>query len=410
MSLRTIVRPSFRAFLCLAFVPFLPRAAATATEDIGTAGAAASELEIVLSPQAFFEGIQQGRFDAIVDVRSLEEWNEGHIAGATLVESLASPVVASPRLDALVGCEYCSLALYCRTGARAAQAIRVLRDAGFQGRLHNAMGVSSWVEAGYPLTTEAPSIVPPCHSLLNVSESCHAHWLTQGMPGATLAFVRQDPLLSEEQRRVTTDNSSSTTLPPSEFPILFPDDLFEGIQDGSFSVILDVRTEVTDWATTGRLPNSTILSELFITSSLNGCEFCDIVVYGDSLVQVEQALKALVVANFQGQLYNGLTVNDYVNAGYSLVVEPSVIPACVSNDSVCRPDASAPPNTLAPSTSTTNTGLPTAEQTLSPTSSRVVAPIEDASQAISHYARSSVWIALAAVAAGTWGWVELAAA
>ncbi|GKZ01174.1 hypothetical protein MPSEU_001068800 [Mayamaea pseudoterrestris] len=132
--------------------------------------------------------------------------------------------------------------------------------------------------------------------------------------------------------RKTTEAANST----SAYLLLSPADVYNGMQNGTFGALLDVRTEV-DWSTTSRLPNSTSLSELFASGrSLNGCEYCDIVVYGDTFLQVEQALDAFVVANFRGKLYNGQTLADFQNAGYKLVMASSVVPSCAATDSVAE--------------------------------------------------------------------------
>jgi rhodanese-related sulfurtransferase len=112
-----------------------------------------------LTPKEFLAGNQQGMFNVIIDVRTQSEWNEGHIENATLLENLAS--TGSPEL--LLGCENCTLAVYCRTGSRAAAAITRLQTVyNFQGEVFNALGVNDWTGAGYPLVV-TDSVAPPCN-------------------------------------------------------------------------------------------------------------------------------------------------------------------------------------------------------------------------------------------------------
>lgn len=112
-----------------------------------------------LTSAEFFEGIVSGRFDAVVDVRREDEWKEGHIANATFVENLAS----DGSVDALLGCEDCSIAVYCRSGARAGGAIERLRnDLGFNGDLYNGLGVKQWKEEGFGLV-QTDSVEAPCN-------------------------------------------------------------------------------------------------------------------------------------------------------------------------------------------------------------------------------------------------------
>ena len=125
--------------------------------------------QVELEPDAFWAGMEQGEYDAVIDVRTLEEWNEGHIANATLIENLASDGTA----DDIVGCKACTIAVYCRSGRRAGEAIvRLQTEYGFTGTLYNALGVSQWTEAGYPLVTptEDDSTIPPC--ALFTCDSC----------------------------------------------------------------------------------------------------------------------------------------------------------------------------------------------------------------------------------------------
>ena len=122
--------------------------------------------QVELEPDAFSAGMEQGEYDAVIDVRTLEEWNEGHIANATLIENLASDGTA----DDIVGCKACTIAVYCRSGRRAGEAIvRLQTEYGFTGTLYNALGVSQWTEAGYPLVAD-DSTTPPC--ALFTCDSC----------------------------------------------------------------------------------------------------------------------------------------------------------------------------------------------------------------------------------------------
>ena len=130
-----------------------------------------------LTSDEFYQRVVAGDYDVIVDVRRRDnEWNLGHITGATLVESLAS---YTPNSDTslgspsdLAGCEYCNIIVYCRSGVRAAAAIEILRTEGFQGKLWNGLGVSQWVDAGYDLVT-TESVVPPCTVNRTVSDACY---------------------------------------------------------------------------------------------------------------------------------------------------------------------------------------------------------------------------------------------
>lgn len=84
----------------------------------------------------------------LLDVRTLEEWNEGHLKGAkrvTLSETgFADQVKAvfDPGKPVVV---------YCRSGKRSAKAAVLLQSAGFT-RVHDMDGgITAWQKAGKPV-------------------------------------------------------------------------------------------------------------------------------------------------------------------------------------------------------------------------------------------------------------------
>lgn len=139
-----------------------------------------------LSPDVFHQRVVSGDYDVIVDVRRREdEFNLGHVPGATLVESLASFVAGSTstgRPSDLAGCEYCDIIVYCRSGARASVAIGILRENGFKGRLWNGQGTMQWENAGYDLVT-TDSFTPPCTVNQTASEECYSKFISYSGDG-----------------------------------------------------------------------------------------------------------------------------------------------------------------------------------------------------------------------------------
>ena len=85
---------------------------------------------------------QEGAF--ILDVREPSEWNEAHIAGATLIPlgELASRVSELPKDKEIV--------VVCRSGNRSAQARDLLLNDGFTQVTSMAGGLNQWKAAGYP--------------------------------------------------------------------------------------------------------------------------------------------------------------------------------------------------------------------------------------------------------------------
>jgi rhodanese-related sulfurtransferase len=80
----------------------------------------------------------------MLDVRTVEEWNDVHLPGATLIplEQLAGRVSEVPTDVPVV--------IYCRSGNRSHIALRILQNAGFTD-VHNMIGgINAWRQAGLP--------------------------------------------------------------------------------------------------------------------------------------------------------------------------------------------------------------------------------------------------------------------
>lgn len=79
-----------------------------------------------------------------LDVRTTEEWNQGHIPGAELIplDELAQRAGELPADEPIL--------IYCRSGNRSMQALNMLADAGFTNLSSMNGGFNDWVAAGYP--------------------------------------------------------------------------------------------------------------------------------------------------------------------------------------------------------------------------------------------------------------------
>jgi phage shock protein E len=79
----------------------------------------------------------------IIDVRSADEYNASHIAGAINIDvvDIQSGTLPSCSPDT-------QILLYCRSGGRAGIAIEILRDAGFTN-VTNRGGLMDMVAAGF---------------------------------------------------------------------------------------------------------------------------------------------------------------------------------------------------------------------------------------------------------------------
>lgn len=118
-----------------------------------TAGCRSRESASVidLSPGEFSAQIKsKGDSALLVDVRTPEEFREGRIPGALLLDfqdpSFAAEVAKLPREKQIY--------VYCRSGRRSKASYPVFLDAGFLQVRNLADGIIGWREAGLPLTKD----------------------------------------------------------------------------------------------------------------------------------------------------------------------------------------------------------------------------------------------------------------
>jgi rhodanese-related sulfurtransferase len=83
----------------------------------------------------------------VLDVRTKDEWNQSHIAGAILIplDELGQRLGEVPHNQEVI--------LVCQTGVRSAQALQILDQAGFANAASMTGGLEAWTAAGYPTTT-----------------------------------------------------------------------------------------------------------------------------------------------------------------------------------------------------------------------------------------------------------------
>lgn len=97
------------------------------------------------------ELIQKSAKDAqfvILDVRTPEEFAQGHLSGAVNVNLMAPDF--ERRLGAMDrGKTYL---VYCRTGNRSAKAIQAMGRLGFRSVYHMFEGIVGWQKKGFPLS------------------------------------------------------------------------------------------------------------------------------------------------------------------------------------------------------------------------------------------------------------------
>jgi rhodanese-related sulfurtransferase len=78
-------------------------------------------------------------FAAVIDVRTLDEWNSGYLEGAIRI-GIADSDFVRQILELDKAADYF---IYCRSGNRAGQAIDIMVDQGFTGELVNGGSVAN---------------------------------------------------------------------------------------------------------------------------------------------------------------------------------------------------------------------------------------------------------------------------
>jgi phage shock protein E len=106
--------------------------------------APAPKVHRTLTPQVYQEDFAT-RQHVLLDVRTAEEFNSGHIPGATNIAlpDLPQQMNTLPKDQPIV--------LYCRSGARSSSAASMLVEAGFED-VHDLGGIIRWQQQGHPVT------------------------------------------------------------------------------------------------------------------------------------------------------------------------------------------------------------------------------------------------------------------
>jgi rhodanese-related sulfurtransferase len=86
----------------------------------------------------------------LLDVRTPEEFEAGHIAGAVLIDYRTDSVGFAAKAEALLKKDR-PVALYCRGGRRSHSAAELMHKAGFQQLVELEGGITAWQKAGKAL-------------------------------------------------------------------------------------------------------------------------------------------------------------------------------------------------------------------------------------------------------------------
>jgi phage shock protein E len=83
----------------------------------------------------------------LVDVRTPEEYNSGHIKGAQNIDIYAPDF--AERMSKLP--KDATILMYCRSGGRSGSALSFMKEAGYPNIAHLSGGIGAWMSAGKPV-------------------------------------------------------------------------------------------------------------------------------------------------------------------------------------------------------------------------------------------------------------------
>ncbi len=108
---------------------------------------ATQSIELV-SPAAAAQVIADDPTDLVIlDIRTLEEFNEARLADAIMVDFYADDF--ADQLDTLD--KDVPYVMYCRTGNRTSEAVKTMKELGFVEVDEIEGGIVNWYEQGYPI-------------------------------------------------------------------------------------------------------------------------------------------------------------------------------------------------------------------------------------------------------------------
>lgn len=127
-----------------------------------------------ISPQDLYRHIKLGHNVVLLDVRSQEEFDEGHIVGADLhplesfdaqdiIHKICTPYPYPP-----------TIYITCASGSEGIKACQHLADAGYEYIVNLEEGMSAWITAGLPTKKTGEELVPlelTSHSILHPMET-----------------------------------------------------------------------------------------------------------------------------------------------------------------------------------------------------------------------------------------------
>lgn len=109
-----------------------------------------------MTPDILMARLESDNPPVLLDVRSPQEYAEGHIPGAINIPYREVP----NRLDELADFITQEIVVYCEVGVRAGIAELALEQAGYQHIVQLEGDMRAWRDFGGPIATVAPEITP----------------------------------------------------------------------------------------------------------------------------------------------------------------------------------------------------------------------------------------------------------
>lgn len=104
---------------------------------------------VTVSPEEF-EQRMQNEPGQLIDVRTLDEYEEGHLAGSTMIDYTAPGFEQKvAELD-----KNQTVYVYCRSGGRSGRSAAILEEMGFTKVVDLQGGITSWMQSGRPVTED----------------------------------------------------------------------------------------------------------------------------------------------------------------------------------------------------------------------------------------------------------------
>ncbi len=100
-----------------------------------------------LSPTQFNQAISSGKYK-LIDVRTVDEYNGGHIKNAKLSDFYQTQAFSN-FLDSLD--KNGKYLVYCRAGNRSRETLQIMQQKGFTTAYDLAGGYNAWVSSGFPV-------------------------------------------------------------------------------------------------------------------------------------------------------------------------------------------------------------------------------------------------------------------